>query len=319
MNDSLDAEIINMLQKNGRAPFAEIAKKLKVSPRIVQIHYAKMKKAGLIKTTVVLIDLSRLNTLLRYSASICLNATEAHLEEVAEYIRNIRIDNVAIHIVWITFGRYNILAGVGSRHLIDIHNLRNLIMQHPSVKTASININRYYWTKDRKTDFANEPSPVAVLDKVDVELLKILLKDARFPLKQIGKTLGVSVDTVSRRINRLEQRGIIVGSTVVLSSKACGYQGSCAFYIKTKSSESISNLAEKLMRVPAAISLFHLIGEYDFNVNVHFKDYGDIVTVVDEIRKIEAVESFDTVLYLSEEWEIPSFAYFANPENLFDI
>jgi Lrp/AsnC family transcriptional regulator, regulator for asnA, asnC and gidA len=319
MIDSLDSEIINMLQKNGRVAFAKIAKKLKVSPKIVQIHYAKMKKAGLIKATVILLDLTRISILMRYTASIGINALETDLEEVAEYIKRLRIDNVSIHRVWITFGRYNIMVGVGSTHLLDIHNIRNLIMQHPSVKTASININRFYWQNDKKTEFANGPFPTAFLDKIDMELLKVLIKDARVSLKQASKTLGVSIDTVGRRIKRLEQEGVILGSTVVLNSKACGYQGVCAFYIKIKSGSSILNVAEKLIKIPAAIALFHLIGEYDFGINVYFKDYKDIISVVNQIRKIEETEVFDTVLYMSEDWEIPGFSYYEKPENLFDI
>jgi Lrp/AsnC family transcriptional regulator for asnA, asnC and gidA len=318
MTYSLDSEIINNLQENGRIAFAKIAKKLKVSPRIVQIHYAKMKEAGLIKGTTIILNLPRINIRMRYTANICINASEGDLEKVVESIKSIRVDTLNTT-CWTTFGRYNITVGIGSTNLFDVHKLRNLIMQHPSVKSASININQSYFENGRKVDFASGPFPLADLDKVDIKLIKILTKDARAPLKEIGKTLGVSIDTVSRRIKRLEQKDIILGSTVVLSSKACGYLGLCGLYIKIKPGSSILNITEKLLKIPAAISLFHLLGEYNFNLNLHFREYSDIIKVVSQIRKIEEIESFDTVLYLEREWSMPYIFGYDNPESTFVV
>ncbi|MCW4046121.1 MAG: Lrp/AsnC family transcriptional regulator [Candidatus Bathyarchaeota archaeon] len=319
MIDSLDSKIIDMLQKDGQIAFAKIAERLKVSPRTVQIHYAKMKKTGLIKGTTLILDLPRIRTSIRYTVNIGVNAVETDLEDVAKYVSSLKINNTVVHKCWITFGRYNMTVGLGSTNLLDVHKIKQMIMQHPSVKTASININRYFWESGIKTEFAAGAVPQVVLDKVDYELLRILSKDARAPLKQISETLAVSDDTVCRRLERLKQKRIILGSTVVLSSKACGYQGLCAFYIKTKAGSNILNAAEKLMKIPAAISVFYLIGEYDFNVNVHFREYEDIATVVSKIRKIEEVSLFDTVWYLSQEWSIPFIFNFEIPRETFYV
>ncbi|MGD1848775.1 MAG: Lrp/AsnC family transcriptional regulator [Salibacteraceae bacterium] len=58
--DKLDREILSYLMKDARIPFAEIAKKLIVSPGTVQGRVKKMENAGLIKGTNLLIDYSLL-------------------------------------------------------------------------------------------------------------------------------------------------------------------------------------------------------------------------------------------------------------------
>ena len=47
------------------------------------------------------------------------------------------------------------------------------------------------------------------IDKTDVEILRVLEKNARLSLRKIAKRVGVSVATVMHRINRLEKEGVI--------------------------------------------------------------------------------------------------------------
>ncbi|MFA5452684.1 MAG: Lrp/AsnC family transcriptional regulator, partial [Candidatus Methanomethylophilaceae archaeon] len=47
------------------------------------------------------------------------------------------------------------------------------------------------------------------LDKKDVEILKMLRVDSRTPMGTIGESLGISKATVSRRVAKMEEEGII--------------------------------------------------------------------------------------------------------------
>lgn len=60
--DSLDLKIVHALQKDARIPFVDIAKDLKVSPGIVQARFNKMKKAGLIKGSTLILDRTKMAT-----------------------------------------------------------------------------------------------------------------------------------------------------------------------------------------------------------------------------------------------------------------
>ncbi len=52
------------------------------------------------------------------------------------------------------------------------------------------------------------------LDETDLEILRLLVADARRPFREIADKVGLSPPAVSDRIDRLEEQGIIRGFTV---------------------------------------------------------------------------------------------------------
>ncbi|AEK62688.1 Lrp/AsnC family transcriptional regulator [Collimonas fungivorans] len=63
-----------------------------------------------------------------------------------------------------------------------------------------------------------------MLNNVDQRILETLLKDARISLKELGQQVGLSSPSVSERLHRLEERGVIRGFTVDIDPQALGYQ-----------------------------------------------------------------------------------------------
>ncbi|MBU4189386.1 MAG: AsnC family transcriptional regulator [Candidatus Thermoplasmatota archaeon] len=60
------------------------------------------------------------------------------------------------------------------------------------------------------------------LDQVDVKILQTLQKDGRISFRELGKKLDVATPTISERVKRLENLGIIRGYSVVLDPEALG-------------------------------------------------------------------------------------------------
>src|SRR3972149_525574 len=52
------------------------------------------------------------------------------------------------------------------------------------------------------------------IDRIDDQIMHLLLKDARLTLKEIAKECGVSTVSILNRINRLKKLGIITGATL---------------------------------------------------------------------------------------------------------
>ncbi|HEY5332501.1 MAG TPA: winged helix-turn-helix transcriptional regulator, partial [Solirubrobacterales bacterium] len=51
------------------------------------------------------------------------------------------------------------------------------------------------------------------LDGTDLEIVDALLRDGRRTLADIGKTISLSAPAVKRRVDRLEEEGVITGYT----------------------------------------------------------------------------------------------------------
>jgi Transcriptional regulators len=143
-----------------------------------------------------------------------------------------------------------------------------------------------------------------MLDKIDLELLRILSKDARTPFRQIAKTLRIGTDTVFRRFKKLEKKGIILGSTVILSSKVSGFQGLFGLFIKTKSGSDTDRVSEKLKKIPE-LSFSLLSGSYDFYAEMYFRDFQDILSLIGALRSIDEIVVIDPMIYTLDDWSIP--------------
>jgi Lrp/AsnC family leucine-responsive transcriptional regulator len=63
----------------------------------------------------------------------------------------------------------------------------------------------------------------AILDEIDVKILRELIKDARTRIKDIAKDCGISSAAVSRRIKRLKATGVITGSVLFSDMSRLGF------------------------------------------------------------------------------------------------
>ena len=60
------------------------------------------------------------------------------------------------------------------------------------------------------------------LDDLDLRILTLLLRDGRAPASQLAEQVGLSRPAVADRIEKLEQQGVIRGTTVVVDPQALG-------------------------------------------------------------------------------------------------
>ncbi|MFC5531170.1 Lrp/AsnC family transcriptional regulator [Cohnella yongneupensis] len=60
------------------------------------------------------------------------------------------------------------------------------------------------------------------MDKIDVALLKLLQEDGRMTVSELSKRLALSRPSISERLLRLQERGIILGFNARVSPAAIG-------------------------------------------------------------------------------------------------
>ncbi|MGB3295433.1 MAG: Lrp/AsnC family transcriptional regulator [Phormidesmis sp.] len=88
-------------------------------------------------------------------------------------------------------------------------------------------------------------TPDFALDDVDIQLLRVLHKDARTSIANLARTANMSAPSVSERLRRLKESGIVENFTVEVDCALFGYR--LAFYIR------ISPLPGQLSKVVAVI------------------------------------------------------------------
>jgi len=58
------------------------------------------------------------------------------------------------------------------------------------------------------------------IDEIDLEILRHLQEDGRSQRNRLAELVGLSVPSVSERMRKLEERGVIEGYTAILNAKA---------------------------------------------------------------------------------------------------
>ena len=103
------------------------------------------------------------------------------------------------------------------------------------------------------------------MDELDQQILGLLAKNARMPVKEIAREVSLTSPAVSSRIHRLEQEGVIGGYTVRINLPDSRTRVNALISLSIPPSMRESFLQE-LSTIPEVLQCFHLTGSYSFIV-----------------------------------------------------
>lgn len=126
--DKIDLTILEMLEKNARSSFREIARKLKVSPDTISNRFKKMKEGGIIIGSTVIIDPTKIGY--SFITRFGINAKPAYSPQVLEGLIKIPSVIVATRLV----GDHDLMAIVVAKNFQHINEIRDRIIEMPYVE-----------------------------------------------------------------------------------------------------------------------------------------------------------------------------------------
>lgn len=130
--------------------------------------------------------------------------------------------------------------------------------------------------------------PTIELDRLDIAILEALQENARTPLSEVGRRVGLSQPATSERVKRLEDRGILAGYTARLDAAALGLGMMAIIRLKT-THEHIKPALKAFAEMPHVIEVHRLTGEDCFLLKVLVPTPGQLETIVDTIARFGAV------------------------------
>ncbi|MBP5057469.1 Lrp/AsnC family transcriptional regulator [Pseudomonas chlororaphis] len=126
------------------------------------------------------------------------------------------------------------------------------------------------------------------LDRLDIAILEALQDNARIPLSELGRCIGLSQPATSERVKRLEERGIITGYGVRIDPAALGLRMMAIIRLKT-SHEHIRPALLAFAEMPHVIDVHRMTGEDCFLLKVLVPTPGQLETIIDTIARFGAV------------------------------
>jgi len=139
---------------------------------------------------------------------------------------------------------------------------------------------------------------VKLLDELDVAILRRLNTDARKSFRDIARELRVSISTISNRVKRLEQEGIIVGYIPVLDEKKLGYDVLAVIGIRI-SKGKLLEVQRKIGREDKVVDVYDVTGEYDSVIIARFKNTKELDLFIKHLVAMENVERTYTQVVLN--------------------
>lgn len=135
------------------------------------------------------------------------------------------------------------------------------------------------------------------MDATDQQLISLLRKDARTCVATLAHKLGVSRGTVSNRITRLEDAGVIVGYTVRLRPDAQPTEIGAWMSVAVEGNETRSVIAS-LLGEPGVASLHDTNGRWDLLAELRAGNLAELSQVLERIRLIRGISNTETSIHL---------------------
>ena len=135
------------------------------------------------------------------------------------------------------------------------------------------------------------------MDATDQQLLSLLRKDARTSVATLAHKLGVSRGTVTNRVTKLEDAGIIVGYTVRLRPDAQPTEIGAWMSVAVEGNETRAVIAS-LLGEPGVAALHDTNGRWDLLAELRAANLAELSQVLERIRLIRGISNTETSIHL---------------------
>ncbi|WP_313405569.1 Lrp/AsnC family transcriptional regulator [Aeromicrobium sp.] len=138
------------------------------------------------------------------------------------------------------------------------------------------------------------------LDDIDRALLEALTEDARASFAALGTRVGLSAPAVKRRVDRLVDRGVISGFTIVVDPQHRGWTTEAYVEVHCQGTISPEVLRKAFLKVPQVHAAATVSGAADAILHIVAEDVRDLEQALEQIRiGAASVSQTETSIVLS--------------------
>lgn len=120
-------------------------------------------------------------------------------------------------------------------------------------------------------------------DAIDQLLLNALMEDSRRSLKALASLTGLSSPSVSERLRRLEERGVLKGYTVDVDARSFGYQLQAIVRIRPLPGQ-LQEVERQIIAIPEFTECDKVTGDDCFIARLHVRSMEQLDTLLDKLN-----------------------------------
>lgn len=138
------------------------------------------------------------------------------------------------------------------------------------------------------------------LDEIDHQILDILIENTRTPYTDIAKGLKISAGTVHVRVKKMEDLGLIKGSSLLLDYEKLNYSFVAFVGILLNRTSMVNSVMELLVQMPNVTNVHISTGKFDVFCKLRAKNTTHAKNIIFDIDDIDGIDRTETMISLEE-------------------
>lgn len=138
------------------------------------------------------------------------------------------------------------------------------------------------------------------LDEIDKQILDYLVENTRMPFTEIAKNMNVSAGTIHVRVKKMEDAGIIQGSSLVIDYGKLDYHFTAYIGILLTKSNRTQDVLKELEKIPNIIEVSVISGKYNIFCKIIAKNTEDAKRIIYQIDDIQDVMRTESMISMEE-------------------
>jgi Lrp/AsnC family transcriptional regulator for asnA, asnC and gidA len=150
-------------------------------------------------------------------------------------------------------------------------------------------------------EHAATPSAPVPLDAVDLRLLRLLSRDARYSQRSLAREMHMSAPAIAERIARLERQKVITGYGVRVDWGALGYETTVYLTITAVPGYQLGRIMEELANIAEIDEVLLVTGPFDMLVRMRARDERHLRDLLlNRIWQIEGIQRTETSITIAQ-------------------
>lgn len=138
------------------------------------------------------------------------------------------------------------------------------------------------------------------LDEIDKKILDFLVENTRMPFTEIAKQMDVSAGTIHVRVKKMEDAGIILGSTLTIDYSKMDYNFTAYIGILLTKSNRTQDVLKEIAKIPNVIEVSVISGKYNIFCKMKAKNTEDAKRIIYQIDDIQDVMRTESMISMEE-------------------
>lgn len=138
------------------------------------------------------------------------------------------------------------------------------------------------------------------LDEIDHQILDMLIDNTRIPFTDIAKKLLISAGTVHVRVKKMEDSGIIKGSSLTLDYQKLGFSFIAYVGVFLQNTSQTQFVLERINDIPNVTVAHITTGKFNIFCKIRAKDTTHAKEIIFMLDDIDGVYRTETMISLEE-------------------